>query len=71
MNENKNQQQQTEGVGDQNPTLNNPETKIAGFSNPLAGTATENSSQNKQQDSNPQRGNADESQENNETIGNP
>ena len=71
MNDNKNQQQRTEGVGDQNPTLNNPGTKVADYGNPSGGSATVDNSQNKQQDSNPQRGNADASQENNETIGNP
>ena len=71
MNDNKNQQQRTEGVGDQNPTLNNPGTKVADYGNPSGGSATEDNSQNQQQDSNPQRGNADASQENNETIGNP
>jgi len=71
MNDNKNQQQRSEGVGEQNPTLNNPGTKVADYGNPSGGSATENNNQNQQQGSNPQRGNAGASQDSNETIGNP
>jgi len=71
MNENKDQQQRNEGVGEQNPTLNNPGTKVADYGNPSGGSATENNNQNQQQVSNPQRGNAGDSQDSNETIGSP
>ena len=46
MNDNKDQQQRNEGVGEQNPTLNNPGTKVADYGNPSGGSATENNNQN-------------------------
>ena len=70
MNDNKNQQQRNEGVGEQNPTLNNPGTKVADYGNPTGGSAADGSSEDQQQ-SNPQRGNENESQGSNDTIGNP
>ena len=70
MNDNKNQQPRSEGAGNQNPTLNNPGSKVADYGNPTGGSATENTSQNKQ-GRNPQRGNASTEENTNDTIGNP
>ncbi|RYD71248.1 MAG: hypothetical protein EOP53_23995 [Sphingobacteriales bacterium] len=70
MNDNKNQQQQNEGAGEQNPTLNNPGTKVADYGNSTGGSASDGSGLDQQQ-SNPQRGTENASEGNNDTIGNP
>ena len=72
MNDNKNQQQQNAGTGtgEQNPTLDSPGSQVADYGNTMGGSANENTGQS-QQGSNPQRGNGNEAQENNDTIGNP
>ena len=70
MNDNKNQQQQRDGTGEQNPTLNKPGSKVADYGNTTGGSASDGSNETREEN-NPQRGNANASEESNTTIGNP
>ena len=67
MEENKNRQQQTDGSGEQNPTLNSPGSQVADYGNPTGGSAA-----GSPQEGNQQQG-ASESIPlgNDETIGTP
>jgi hypothetical protein len=70
MNDNREQQQQDQQSGEQNPTLNAPGAKVADYGAPTGGSSVENKEQS-QGGSNPQRSNGSGPENNSGTIGNP
>jgi len=69
MNE-KNQQQQDNQSGEQNPTLNSPGSKVADYGNPTGGSSVQDPQQSEEANSN-RSGNTGTEAGNNVTVGNP